>query len=209
MKYVSIASKIASDLNVANDIIPKFENVPIITIFGSARIKEEHHYYQETMKLAKKCVEAGYGVCTGGGPGLMEAGARGAFEANGHTLGLSIVLPHEQKPNEYLSENITFQNFAQRKIVFSSVSNGYIVVPGGYGTLDELFEVLTLMQCQVTRKKPVVLFGVDFWTPLLTFIKEKMISEKTISPDDVNLIFMTDSVDDAIQYLIDNAPKGD
>lgn len=203
--FPNLASKIAQDLNVAQGVVSKFQNEKIVTIFGSARIPETHEFYQDTKEIAKALAQKGFTVCTGGGPGLMMAGSQGAKEGGAKTLGLSIKLPHEQKPNDYLDENVTFQNFAQRKIVFCAVSNAYIVVPGGYGSLDELFEVLTLMQCGIIEKAPVVLYNTTYWKPMLEFIKNSLLKEKMINQDDVDMLHLSDNVEDVVKYISDNA----
>ena len=199
--FPNLASKIAQDLNVAQSVVSKFQNEKIVTIFGSARIPETHKFYQDTKEIAKELAQKGFTVCTGGGPGLMMAGSQGAKEGGAKTLGLSIKLPHEQKPNDYLDENVTFQNFAQRKIVFCAVSNAYIVVPGGYGSLDELFEVLTLMQCGIIEKAPVVLYNTTYWKPMLDFIKNSLLKEKMINQDYVNMLHLSDNVEDVVSYI--------
>lgn len=203
-KFENLTQKIANDLNVATGIIKEFEDQKIVTIFGSARTPEDHYFYQDTKEIAKRLAQDGFTICTGGGPGLMQAGSAGGKEGGGKTLGLSIKLPREQEPNKYLDQNILFQNFAQRKIVFSAVSNAYIVVPGGYGSLDELFEVLTLMQCGIIEHVPVVLYNTEYWTPMFEFIKNSLLKEKMIDNSDVDMLFMADTVDDVVNYIIKN-----
>lgn len=199
--FDNLAIKIASDLNIATTIVEKYEKEKIVSIFGSARIPETHGFYQDTKEMAKQLAQNGYTICTGGGPGLMMAGSQGAKEGGGKTLGLSIKLPHEQKPNDFLDENIMFQNFAQRKIVFSAVSNAYIVVPGGYGSLDELFEVLTLMQCGIIPKAPVVLYNKKYWSPLVDFIKQSLLKEEMINQEDVNMFSIADSIEEVVNKI--------
>lgn len=200
-KFNNLALKIADDLNIAEQVITRLSAEKIVTIFGSARIQPDNPIFQKTQELAKQISALDYTICTGGGPGLMLAGSMGGKDGGAKTLGLSILLPHEQKPNDYLDENITFQNFAQRKIVFSSVSNAYIIVPGGYGTLDELFEVATLMQCKVIPHAPIVLFDKTFWQPLMDFIKQSMLREATIKQEDYDHFFLTDSIEEAIAHI--------
>ena len=202
--FNSVTSKIAKDLNVATQVVARLSDQKIVSIFGSARTPKDHEFFIETKKLAQKLAQSGFTICTGGGPGLMQAGSEGAKEGGGKTLGLSIELPHEQKPNDYLDENITFQNFAQRKIVFSAVSNAYVVVPGGYGSLDELFEVLTLMQCKIIPRVPVVLYGKDYWSSLVDFIRNSLLKEKMINSEDIDMFFVADSVDEAVDYILKN-----
>lgn len=200
-QFNNLSLKIAEDLNVAHQVVTRLSAEKILTIFGSARIKEGNVIFEKTRELAKKFSELGFTICTGGGPGLMLAGSMGGKEGGSKTLGLSIVLPHEQKSNDYLDENVLFQNFAQRKIVFSAVSNAYVIVPGGYGTLDELFEVATLMQCKVIPFAPIVLFDKAFWQPLMEFIKYSMLGNATISQEDYDHFFVTDSVDEAVEHI--------
>lgn len=202
--FDKLTQKIASDLNVATEIVTKFDKEKIVSIFGSARTPDTHGFYIATKEIATKLAQKGFTICTGGGPGLMQAASEGGKAGGGKTLGLSIKLPHEQKPNEYLDENILFQNFAQRKIVFSAVSNAYVVVPGGYGSLDELFEVLTLMQCEVIKRIPVVLYDKNYWAPMMEFIKGSLLSEKMISPEDVEMIHLAETVDDVVNFIILN-----
>lgn len=199
--FTNMVEKIANDLNVAVDVIQKYEKEPIVTIFGSARVPSTHKFYTDTVEIAKQLALKGFTVCTGGGPGLMAAGSQGAHEAGGKTLGLSIKLPHEQKSNEYLDDNIMFQNFAQRKIVFSAVSNAYVVVPGGYGSLDELFEVLTLMQCKIIAEAPVVLYNKAYWAPMVEFIRNSLLAENMIRQEDIDKILVTDSIDEVVDFV--------
>lgn len=200
-QFNHLALKIADDLNVAQQVVTRLSAEKIITIFGSARIPQGHPVFEKTRELAKAFSSKKYTICTGGGPGLMLAGSMGGKEGGSKTLGLSILLPHEQKPNDYLDENVTFQNFAQRKIVFSAVSNAYVIVPGGYGTLDELFEVATLMQCKVIPQAPIVLFDKTFWQPLMDFIKVSMLREGTIKQADYDHFFLTDSIEETIAHI--------
>ena len=200
-KFNNLASKIAHDLNVADQVITRLSAEKIITIFGSARIPEGNPKFEKVRQLACELSKLKYTVCTGGGPGIMLAGSMGGKDGGSKTLGLSIVLPHEQKSNDCLDENITFQNFAQRKIVFSAVSNAYIAAPGGFGTLDELFEVATLMQCKVIPVAPIVLFDKDFWQPLMDFIKNSLLPEKTIKQEDYDHLFITDSIEETIDHI--------
>ena len=191
-QFNNLALKIADDLNIAQQVITRLSAEKIITIFGSARIKPDNPIFEKTKELAKHFSQKNYTTCTGGGPGLMLAGSMGGKEGGSKTLGLSIRLPHEQTPNSFLDENVIFQNFAQRKIVFSAVSNAYVIVPGGYGTLDELFEVATLMQCKIIPHAPIVLFDTKFWQPLMDFIKQSMLREQTIKQEDYDHFFLTD-----------------
>lgn len=206
--FNTIIGKIADDLNIATKVVSQLAEEPIVTIFGSARIPVEHKFYEDTKLIAKGLAQKGFSICTGGGPGLMRAGSEGGREGGAKTLGLSIKLPHEQQPNEFLDQNITFQNFAQRKIVFSTVSNAYVVVPGGYGSLDELFEVLTLMQCGIVPKVPVVLYGEKYWSPLVDFIKNSLLAENMIRQNDIELFKVLSDVDETVEYITNELSKG-
>lgn len=203
-QFNNLSLKIAEDLNIAQQVVARLSAEKIVTFFGSARIPQHHPIFQKTKELAKVLSNLDFIICTGGGPGLMMAGSMGGKEGRSKTLGLSILLPHEQKPNDYLDENVTFKNFAQRKIVFSAVSNAYVIVPGGYGTLDELFEIATLMQCKVIPRAPIVLFDKTFWQPLMDFIKASMLREGTIKQEDYDHFFLTDSIEETVEHIQKN-----
>lgn len=178
---------------------------PCVSIFGSARIKPDHPYYEKTVQIAQKLVASGFGVITGGGPGLMEAGNKGARESGGTSVGLNIVLPHEQKANPYvdIDKLITFDFFFARKVMFLKYSMGLIAMPGGFGTLDELFESLTLIQTGKARRFPIVLMGTEFWGGLVDWIKNRMLTDGLISASDLELIRLTDDLDEAVQIVTD------
>ncbi|HCR49240.1 MAG TPA: TIGR00730 family Rossman fold protein [Bacteroidetes bacterium] len=178
---------------------------PCVTIFGSARLKEDHPYYHMTAEIAKKLVERGFGIITGGGPGLMEAANRGAFEAKGVSVGLNITLPHEQFSNPYIDPDklITFDFFFARKVMFVKYAMGFIAMPGGFGTLDELFESLTLIQTGKARIFPIVLVGKSFWEPLVTWIKNTLKEGGFISPEDLELIQITDDSEEVVNIITD------
>lgn len=203
-EFSGITKKIVNDLGVATEVLKHFEGKKVVSIFGSARVPETHQFYEDTKKIAAGLSKKGLVICTGGGPGLMEAGSKGAKEVNGETLGLSIEVPHEQEPNSYLDKNVTFKNFAQRKIVFSTVSEGYVVVPGGYGSLDELFEVLTLIQCKVLKPVPIVLYNKEYWEPLMKFLRQSLLNEKMIKEQDLEMVFLANSVDEVVDYMSKN-----
>lgn len=200
-EFPNLVGKIAADLSIAKQIMTELESLPIVSIFGSARVPVDTPMYDAVQALAAEIAKAGYTVCTGGGPGIMEAGSKGAFLAGGQTLGLSIKLPFEAKSNDYLTRNVTFQNFAQRKVVFCAASNAYIAAPGGFGTLDELFEVLTLMQCQILKEAPVILFGTAFWTPLMSFLREQMLANKMITQYDIDRIVVSDDISEIVALI--------
>ena len=182
---------------------------PCVSIFGSARTKEEDKYYQLAVSISKSISEAGYGVITGGGPGIMEAGNKGANLAGGTSVGLNIDLPFEQHDNPYIDadKSLDFDYFFVRKVMFVKYSQGFVVMPGGFGTLDELFEAITLIQTHKIGKFPIILVGSDFWTGLFDWIKDTMLKAGNISPEDLNLIKIVDTEDEVVQ-IIDAFYKG-
>ena len=173
---------------------------PCVTIFGSARVQAGTTYYEMARKMGARIAEMGFTVMTGGGPGIMEAGNRGAFEQGGRSIGVNIALPFEQKGNPYVDREVTMHYFFTRKTVLVKYSYAFIVMPGGAGTLDEMFETMTLIQTGKIRNFPIVLMGKDYWQPLVDFLY-KMADEGMISPDDPELIFFTDDVDDAVNHI--------
>jgi uncharacterized protein (TIGR00730 family) len=173
---------------------------PCITVFGSARFKEEHEYYDCAREFGKRIAAMGFTTMTGGGPGIMEAANRGAFENGGRSVGCNIKLPFEQTHNKYMHKWMTFEYFFTRKTVLIKYSYAFIIMPGGFGTMDELFETLTLVQTKVIHGFPVVLFGKAFYQPLIEVFKH-MSEEKTISPEDLNLVLMTDDVNEAMDHI--------
>ncbi len=179
---------------------------PCVSIFGSARTKPDNPYFLLAEEIAKKLVHAGFGVITGGGPGIMEAGNKGAFEAGGKSVGLGIELPFEQFVNRFVDRDkmINFDYFFVRKVMFMKYAQGFVAMPGGFGTLDELFEALTLIQTHKVARFPVVLVGTEYWSGLLDWIKTTMMEkEKNINPDDLFLFKLVDSADDAVNYILD------
>ncbi|MBA3006431.1 MAG: TIGR00730 family Rossman fold protein [Proteobacteria bacterium] len=176
-------------------------DVPVVTIYGSARTTKDDPYYKLAEELAGKLAQAGYGIITGGGPGIMEAANKGAFEAGGVSIGLNIHLPHEQAPNAFINFPLHFKYFFVRKVMFMKYSMAFICMPGGFGSLDELFESLTLIQTQNVKPFPIILIGSDFWGGLLEWIKDKFISNGTINKDDLLLIDMMDDVDEVVNYI--------
>ncbi|MDO5969057.1 TIGR00730 family Rossman fold protein [Flavivirga aquimarina] len=177
---------------------------PCVSIFGSARTKPEDKYYKLAEKVAKNIVEAGYGVITGGGPGIMEAGNKGAHLGGGTSVGLNIDLPFEQHDNPYIDhdKSLDFDYFFVRKVMFVKYSQGFVVMPGGFGTLDELFEALTLIQTHKIGKFPIILVGTDFWEGLLDWIKKTLLdSFSNISAKDLDLIHLVDTEEEVITIL--------
>ena len=184
---------------------------PCISIFGSARTKSNHPTYILTTEIAKAVSKLGYGVITGGGPGIMEAANKGANEVGGVSVGLNINLPMEQESNKYIDKDklIDFQYFFVRKVMFVKYAQGFIVMPGGVGTLDELFESFTLLQTSKINKFPIILVGRDYWKGLIDWIKEKLLGQNNISPEDLKLFEVVDTVEEVIEclnrfYKIDN-----
>ncbi len=176
---------------------------PCVSIFGSARLKPDSKYYQIATDLAAKLTGMGFGVITGGGPGIMEAANKGAFESKGKSVGLCIDLPFEEKANKYVDPNytITFNYFFARKVMFVKYAQSFVVFPGGFGTLDELFESLTLIQTHKISRFPVILFGTDFWGGMIDWLKTSLIETGTISPNDMNLFKVTDDLDEVVNII--------
>lgn len=177
---------------------------PCVSIFGSARTKPDHKYYKLAEEVASKIVNHGYGVITGGGPGIMEAGNKGAYLAGGTSVGLNIELPFEQHDNPYIDhdKSLDFDYFFVRKVMFVKYSQGFVVMPGGFGTLDELFEAITLIQTNKIEKFPIVLVSSEFWGGLLDWIKETLLAKfSNISENDLDLIHVVDTPDEVINIL--------
>lgn len=177
------------------------EVYPAVSIFGSSRVKPKSPIYQTTVKVARLLVENGFNVISGGGPGVMEAANRGAAEAEGKSVGLHIHLPNEQKPNEYANVRLDFKYFFIRKVMFVKYSVAYIIMPGGFGTLDELFEALTLIQTKRIRYFPVILLDSKFWHGLLNWVKDTLMKEKTISETDFDIFNVVDTAEEAVQII--------
>ncbi len=177
----------------------------LVSVFGSARIKPGHPYYQLAMQVSKELVKQGFNVLTGGGPGLMEAANKGAQEQKGSSVGVSIELPQEQCSNDYIDKGRlqTFRHFFVRKVMFVKYAHGFIVMPGGFGTLDELFEAITLVQTKKTEPFPIVLMGSEYWNDLVDWIKTTLMKEKMISQADLNLFQVTDDPVEAAQIIAD------
>lgn len=173
---------------------------PCVSIFGSARFKEDHKYYQQTVKVAGEIAKLGFTIMTGGGPGIMEAANRGAKEVNGRSVGCNIILPHEQSHNPYLDRWVNIKYFFVRKNLLIKYSYAFIVMPGGFGTLDEYFEALTLIQTKKIFQFPIIIFDTEYHQDIIAHI-EKMKMAGTISPDDLELCLFTDSVPEAIEHL--------
>jgi uncharacterized protein (TIGR00730 family) len=191
-------------VHVSRDFMRAFRTLhfagPCVTIFGSARVKPGSDDYEMARKMGEACAQLGFTTMTGGGPGIMEAGNKGAFEAGGCSIGVNIELPFEQALNPYVHRSVTMRYFFTRKTVLIKYSYAFVVLPGGAGTLDEMFETLTLIQTGKLRNFPIILMGKDYWQPLMDFVY-KMADEGMISPGDPDLIFFTDDVEDAKAHL--------
>jgi uncharacterized protein (TIGR00730 family) len=171
---------------------------PCVTVFGSARFSEAHPYYALAREVGGRLARVGFTVMTGGGPGIMEAANRGAREAGGRSIGCNIELPEEQKPNPYLDRWITFRHFFVRKLMLVKYSYAFVALPGGFGTLDEIFEIATLIQTGKIQEFPLVLIGREFWRPLADFFRDRLLVEATIAPGDTERILITDSAEAAV-----------
>lgn len=174
-----------------------------VTVFGSARTKPEHPYYLQGVELGEKLVAAEYAVVTGGGPGLMEAPNKGAYQAGGLSVGLGIELPHEQSLNPYVDLGLNFRYFFARKTMFLKYSQAFVCLPGGFGTLDELFEVLCMVQTGKVTNFPIVLIGTEFWGGLVDWIRNRLVEEGMIATDDIDRVLLTDDVDEAVKFIVD------
>jgi uncharacterized protein (TIGR00730 family) len=192
---------------VMGEFVEGFETLsevgPAVSVFGSARTKSDHPDYILGTKLAKELVSRGFGVITGGGPGIMEAANKGASEAGGKSVGLNIEIPHEQAANPYIDPErlLNFDFFFVRKVMFLKYAQGVVVLPGGFGTMDELFEALTLVQTKKSKQFPIVLMGTDFWSGLIEWLKNTMATKGNINLSDVDLFYVTDDPVDAAEYI--------
>ncbi|MBW7889584.1 MAG: TIGR00730 family Rossman fold protein [Chitinophagaceae bacterium] len=178
---------------------------PCISIFGSARTKPGTHYYELSAEIARRLSEEGFGIITGGGPGIMEAANQGALQAEGKSVGLNIDLPFEQRPNEYIDKDklLNFDYFFVRKVMFTKYSQGFVMMPGGFGTLDEFFEVATLMQTEKFKQMPMVLVGRKYWLGLMAWLEDVMLAEGNIHADDLSLFEIADTAEDVVQYMLE------
>ena len=173
---------------------------PCITVFGSARFTENHIYYKVAQQFGKRIAQLGFATITGGGPGTMQAANKGAFENGGTSIGCNIKLPFEQKPNPYVNKSITFSYFFIRKVLLVKYSYAFIIMPGGFGTMDEFFETLTLVQTKTINNFPIVLFGKSYYQPLMNYIK-LMSEQGTINEGDIKLLLLTDDINEAMQHI--------
>ena len=177
------------------------EITPAVSIFGSARTKPEHQHYKLTEEIARQLSDAGFSVISGGGPGIMEAANKGAFYGDAPSVGLNIELPHEQTGNEFQDISLTFHHFFMRKVMFVKYASAYVVMPGGFGTLDELMEAITLVQTGKSRKIPIILVCKDFWAGLLDWLKNSLVAEGMASPEDLDLIQVIDQPKDIVDAI--------
>lgn len=173
---------------------------PCITVFGSARFNEDHEYYKSAREFGKRISQMGFVTMTGGGPGIMEAANRGAFEDGGVSVGCNIQLPYEQKPNPYMTKWMTFEHFFVRKVLLTKYSYAFIIMPGGFGTMDEFFETLTLVQTKTVTQFPIVLFGKKYYKDLIEML-EHMVANGSASKEDLSLVLVTDDVNDAMTHI--------
>lgn len=199
-------------LRITGEFVNGFDSLATVTrgvsIFGSARTHEDEPMYEAARETARLLGAAGFEIITGGGPGIMEAANRGAYDAGAVSIGCNIELPLEQMPNPYQNRSLTFKYFFVRKTMFIKYSNAYVIFPGGFGTMDELFEALTLIQTRKIRNFPVVLFGSQYWRGMLTWITSTMLNEKMINQEDLGLIHLTDSPKDAVDFITRIATQG-
>ena len=173
---------------------------PCVTVFGSARFREDHPYYKKAREVGAAVCHLGFTVMTGGGPGIMEAANRGAKDVDGRSIGCNIILPFEQKPNPYLDAVVNFRYFFVRKVMLVKYSYAFVVMPGGFGTMDEMFEALTLIQTKKIQNFPIVLMGSEYWQPMIPLL-EAMMAAKTISSEDMKLLLFTDSIEEAMAHI--------
>jgi len=191
------------EIQAGYNVIRKYHRT--VTIFGSARISEGDRYYEAARHLGWKLAQQEYAVITGGGHGIMEAANRGAYEADGDSVGFNIALPHEQTLNPYTTASLSFSHFSPRKIAMTLYADAYVYFPGGFGTMDEMMEILTLIQTGKTAKAPVILYGVDFWNPFDQFIRQSMLErDHLISPGDEDLYHITDDVNEVVRIVKTN-----
>ena len=191
--------KIIGDFIDGFEIMPNY--LPSVTIFGSARVEEGNKYYEAARELAYKLSKKGFSIVTGGGPGIMEAANRGAFEAGGNSIGLNIKLPKEQKPNKYLTEILNFNYFFARKVMLVKYATAFVLFPGGFGTLDELSETLTLIQTKKLKPFPVILYGKEYWDGFVNWLKNVVVENGFIEDHDLNLFLQIDSIDEIVDYI--------
>lgn len=180
---------------------------PCVTVFGSARFKDDHPYYHLARDVSARISRLGFTIMTGGGPGIMEAANRGAHDAKGPSIGCNITLPHEQKPNPFVDRFVEFRYFFVRKVMLVKYSYAFVICPGGFGTLDELYETLTLIQTGKIHGFPVVLMGTAYWEPMMDFLRTSLLAQGCIDPKDLNMLLVTDSPEEAVEHIADAAQR--
>lgn len=197
---------------IMSEFVEGFEELrnigPAVSIFGSARMVRNSYYYKAVVKIAELLAKRGFAIITGGGPGIMEAGNRGAKKGHGLSIGLNIDIPKEQTPNKYLDKRLDFRYFFARKVMFVKYSIGYVITPGGFGTLDEFFEALTLMQTGKIRKFPIVMFGSEYWKGLIKWMEDTLIPAGTIGKEDINLFTITDDPEEVSRIIEESYKEG-
>ncbi len=203
---VTKATTIQGQINeITSELLDAAEHLKDLTaavsIFGSARIRSDSPYYTKTQEISGLLAKAGFNVISGGGPGIMEAANKGCHEAGGTSIGLNIELPHEQKDNRFQTESLYFKYFVSRKTTFFMNSAGYIIMPGGFGTLDEMFEALTLIQTGKASRAPVVFVGSEFWSGLMTWIRDQLVTNKLISEHDLDLFIVEDDPQKVVEHI--------
>jgi len=190
---------------IQSELVEGFETLnglgPAVAVFGSSRMNPGSHYYEKAVELGRRLANSGFAVITGGGPGIMEGANKGAHEGKGKSVGLNIEIPSEQQPNEYQDLSLSFRYFFIRKLMFVKYSVGFIIFPGGFGTMDELFEALTLSQTKRIGVFPIILFGKDYWKGLLDWFRSTLITNNTLSPEDIELLSVVDEVEEACLIL--------
>jgi uncharacterized protein (TIGR00730 family) len=207
LEHAAISQRVEyeSALRIFREFLRGFRRLrrlgPCVTVFGSARFEEDHRYYRLAREMGRRISRAGYTVMTGGGPGIMEAANRGARDVGGHSAGCNIRLPQEQEPNPYLDRFVEFDHFFVRKVMLVRYSKAFVVMPGGFGTLDEIFETATLIQTGKIENFPIVAIGSDYWGHLAEFAQRAMVHNETISPEDLDLVSITDSLDEAMEII--------
>jgi hypothetical protein len=204
-------SELARALRICGEFVRGFRQLhfvgPCVTVFGSARFPDTNPYYELARQVGQRIASLGLTTMTGGGPGIMEAANRGAKEAGGKSVGCNIELPHEQHPNPYLDKMIEFRYFFVRKVMLVKYSHAFVILPGGFGTLDELFETATLVQTGKIQQFPIILMGSDYWAPLMHFLRGTMLAAGTISPADADMFPLTDDPDHAARIIADSVDK--
>ena len=191
--------KIIGDFIDGFEVMPNF--LPSVTIFGSARVEEGNKYYEAAKELAFKLSKKGFSIVTGGGPGIMEAANKGAFEAGGNSIGLNIKLPKEQKPNKYLTEILNFNYFFARKVMLVKYATAFVLFPGGFGTLDEITETLTLIQTKKLKPFPVILYGNGYWNGFVQWLNDVVVKDGYIDKEDTELFKQIDNIDEIVDYI--------